>query len=181
MVPASPAGPFGIELETGERVLYVDTPDYASDKVVMSIIGALLLVVGVGIIFLVMAFMWNRWNPRGNVVTDRRFVHVKGNGQTLEVALQDLVDVDVRRQGSMSGGGLVGVAISAGVNAIANHLASQNPKMDPKFWGQGVAVILIVGNGVRHKFKTKNARKLGPFIVNVLANLSALEQFPSVG
>lgn len=173
-------GPFGVDLDPGERVIYVETPEYKTERVVMWILGVLFLVVGIGIVFIVMALTWNRWNPRGNVVTDRRFIHVKGNGQSLDVRLQDIADVDVQRQRSTSGSGLVGLAISAGVSAIADHLVSQNPKMDPKFWAQGIAVILITGDGVRHKFATKEARKLGPFVVNVLTNLGAVEQFPSV-
>jgi hypothetical protein len=175
------AGPFGVALEPGERVIYVDRPDYTMDKVVFWILGVLLLIVLIGLVFIVMAIFWNSWNPRGNVVTNRRIIHVKGNGTPLSVPLFEVADIDVeRRRASSGGGGLLGAAIAAGVNAVANHLANQNHKMDPKFWARGVAVILKTRAGQRFNFKTKNAQKVGPFIVQVLMNLQGVEQFPAV-
>ena len=170
----------GVPLMPGERVLFVEKPSYLMEKIIYWVIGALTLIVLIGIIFIVMAIFWDKWNPRGNVVTNQRFIHVKGSGEAISVALQDIADLDIeRRRASSGGGGLLGAAISAGVNAIANSMANQNHKADPKFWSRGVAVIVVRRNMQRIKCKTSMAPQLGPFVIRMMMNPAGIEQLPT--
>lgn len=171
---------FGVPLEAGERILFIDRPNYTADKVILWIFGVLFAVVLIGILFIVMAVRFEKTNPRGTMVTNRRVIHVKGSGEVISIPLADIVDLDVVRQRSNAGaGGLIGVAVSAGVNAIQNSMANKKSKSDPKFWNRAIAVVLVTQRG-RTQCDSRKSKPMGVFLANALPNLHAIEQYPSV-
>lgn len=94
--------------------------------------------------------------------------------------LRENVDLDVERQRtSAGGGGLLGAAISAGVNAIQDNVANKKGKQDPKFWKRAIAVIMVTSQG-RVSFASRKAKDMGVLLANARPNLGAIEQYPNV-
>jgi hypothetical protein len=170
----------GVPLQPGERVVYFHKPSYAVDKAVFWIVGLLTLIVLIGIIFIVLALLVDKRNPRAQIVTNRRVIRIDGKGNPSFMALADAADVDVERQKAQSHGqGLIGLAVSAAVNAVANSIASNNAKIDRKFWARGVAVIVLGRSGQRFRVETRDAQNLGPCVAKCVLQPGSAEQMPT--
>ena len=177
---AGAATVMGVPLQPGERVVYFHQPSYTVDKAVFWVIGVLTALVLIGLIFIYMAVTWDGRNPRAQIVTNRRIIWIDGKGNSSFMALSDAVDVDVERQRAQSHGqGLLGLAISAAVNAVANSMAAQNAKIEPKYWTRGIAVLVIGRGGQRFRVETRDAQRLGPCVARSVLQPGSAEQMPT--
>ncbi len=150
--PAGAGGPtvMGIPLEPGERVIWFRKHDYTMEMIINLVVGALLLIVLIGVIFIVLGLTVNSRNPKAHILTNRRLIWISGKGQVQQFHLNQLANIEAERQKSSGGGGgLLGAAIGAAVAAGMNHLANQNHKMDPSYWKRTIALNLVFGNGAR--------------------------------
>jgi len=139
----------GVPLEPGEHVIWFKKHDYTLEMIINLVVGALLLIVLIGIIFIVLGLTVNSRNPRAHILTNRRIIWVSGKGQVQQFYLNQIVNIETERQRSSGGGGLIGAAIGAAVTAAQNHFANQNHKMDPSYWKRTIAFTLFFGNGAR--------------------------------
>jgi hypothetical protein len=71
-----PATIKGVPLQPGERVIFVRNDDGSDARIGNIIVGVLLLVIAIGIIFLVMAFLDHSYTF---AITTQRFLLIKGN------------------------------------------------------------------------------------------------------
>jgi hypothetical protein len=149
--PMGAAGPtvMGVPLEPGERVIWFRKHDYTMEMIVFLVVGALLLIVLIGVIFIVLGLTASSRNPRAHILTNRRLIWVSGKGQVQQFYLNQIANIEAERQRSSGGGGLIGAAIGAAVTAAQNHFANQNHKMDPSYWRRTNALTLFFGNGQR--------------------------------
>src|SRR5215813_4024261 len=115
----------GVPLEPGERVVWFRKHDYTTEMIINLVLGALLLIVLVGIIFIVLGLTVNSRNPKAHIMTNRRLIYLTGKGQVQQFYLNQIVDMDAERQRSSGGGGLLGAAIGAAITAAQNHFANQ--------------------------------------------------------
>jgi hypothetical protein len=170
----------GVPLQPGERVLYYFKPSYTVDKVVFWIIGVILLFVLIGIVFIVLALLMDSRHPRAQIVTNMRVIEISGKGVPNWIPLGDAIDLTAERQKSNArGGGLLGYAISAAVNAVANSMAEKNSKMDPTYWKRTIA-IHVVGRTQRMKVATKEPLKLGPLLARAIFEPGSADRAPGV-
>jgi hypothetical protein len=170
----------GVQLQPGERVLYFFKPSYTADKVVYWILGVLLVWMLVGIIFIVLALLVDSRNPKAQIVTNMRVIEVSGKGVASFIPLGDIADLTPERQkANAGGGGLIGLAISAAVNAVANNMAEKNSKMTPDFWKRTIA-IQIVGRSQRLRIATREPLKLGPLLARAVFEPGSAERAPGV-
>jgi hypothetical protein len=180
---AAPGGAptvLGVPLQPGERVVYFYKPSYTVDKVVYWILGVLLLVCLIGILFIVLAMLVDSRNPRAQIVTTLRVIEINGKGVPNWVALSDATDLTAERQRSNAGGGgLIGLAISAAVNAVANSMAEKNSKMTPSYWKRTIA-IHVVGRTQRMKMMTRQPLQLGPLLARCIFEPGAAHRAPAV-
>jgi hypothetical protein len=167
----------GVQLAPGERVIFFNKPNYKTEVIMLWVFGILFLFVVIGIIFIIMAAFHDKWNPKGHVVTNQRVIEVSGKGVPSWIALNDAADLQAERQNA-GGGGLVGLA----VRAIANSLADRNSKLDPSYWGRNTQAIVVVGRSgqrFRMKVRANNAMQLGPFLAHLLYNPGSGEGAPT--
>lgn len=168
--PQATGGPptvLSVQLAGGERVVYFHKPNYKTEIIVLWVFGVLFLpLFGIGLIFIIMALLHDRWNPKAHVVTNQRVIEISGKGVPTWMALNDIADIQAERQGN-SGGGLVGFAVAA----IANSMANKNSKLDPNYWKRTIAVLLIGRSGMRMKMKARvpQVMTFGPFLAQVLS------------
>lgn len=188
MVPAAMAamaGPgaqtvMGVPLQPGERVIYIYKPSYTVDKVMYWICGVLLALVLVGIIFIVLAVLVDKRNPKAQIVTNQRVIEISGKGVVQSIALSDVIELKPKRQQANSGGGgLVGFAIGMAVNAVANSLAERNSMMTPAFWKRTIG-IEIIGRTNRIHVQTRDPLKLGPLVARCVYEPGSAETMPAV-
>lgn len=178
---AHPPTALGVPLEPGERVLFFEKTSYKGDKIAFAILGVLFLIVVVGVVLLVLAYYWERWQPRGVVVTNRRVIAVDKNGVPTSTPLADIADLDAERQQSHAGGGgLVGALVSVAVDAVADHMVSKNPKHDPAYWKRTVALVLVRRDGARVRVPTRRAPEAGPFVMRLCGDPASVERLPAV-
>lgn len=170
----------GAPLEPGERVIRFDKASYTADKIVLVVLGIIFLVVGVGLVIIGVAIFWDRWHPRGVVVTNRRLIAIDRNGVPTSVALSDIASLDPERVQSHSGGGLAGAIAEVAVDAIADHLANKNPKHEPAFWNRTVAIVVGTRAGAKVRVPTRRGPELGPFLVRLSEDPASVERLPSV-
>lgn len=169
-----PPSVLGVPLEPGERVIYFHKPTYTGDRVGMIIVGVLLLFIVVGIGFLIYGIWMPKWVPRGQVVTTRRVINVDKNGFPMSIPLIDIMDVEAKRQNA-GGGGLVGLA----VRAIANSIANKQAKFDSSYWARTMWIVVISRMG-QFKLPTKEPQTLGPILARLIAAAGNAENWPSV-
>ncbi len=170
----------GVPLQPGERVLYYFKPSYTAEKIVYWILGVVLVFILVGIVFIVLALMMDSRKPRAQIVTNQRVIEISGKGVPTWIPLADAVDLTAERQKSNAGGGgLLGYAISAAVNAVANSLAEKNSKMDPTYWKRTIA-IHVVGRAGRLRVATKEPLKLGPLLARAIFEPGSADRAPGV-
>jgi hypothetical protein len=185
MVPAWPnaqmqpaGGPptvLGVQLQPGERVIYFHKPSYTADKIVLWVVGVLTLIVIVGIIFIVMAVLFDSRNPRAQIVTNMRVIEIDGKGVPSWFPLADAADLEAKRQGGAAfGGGLVGAAISA----IANSMADKTPKFETSYWKRTIAILVLGRSGARFELKTRQPLVLGPLLARCILQPGSAEQAP---
>ncbi len=151
MGAAGPGGPtvMGVPLEPGEHVIFFRRHDYTMEMIINLVVGALLLIILIGIIFIILGLTVNSRNPKAHILTNRRLIVVGGKGQVQQYYLNQIANIEAERQRSSGGGGLLGAAIGAAVSAGMNHFANQNHKMDPSYWKRTIALNLVFGNGAR--------------------------------
>jgi len=170
----------GIPLQPGERVVYFFKPSYTADKVAMWIVGVLTIVVLIGIVFIVLALTVESRNPRAQIVTNMRVIEISGKGVPTWIPLSDVMDLTPERQkANTGGGGLLGLAISAAVNAVANSMAEKNSKMDPTYWKRTIG-INVIGRANRIKVATREPLKLGPFLAHCVFEPGSADRAPTV-
>lgn len=172
----------GVPLEPGERVIYFHRPTYTVEKIVMIVLGAVLLIVLIGIVFILWGIFYERWQPKAQIVTNRRAIWVNGKGVPQWLPLSEIADVDVERQKTNAGGGLVGLAIGAAIDAVANSMANKNSKYVPEYWKRGIAITVMARNGQRMRMPiaTTEATRLGPLLAQCVFTPGAAEQMPAV-
>ena len=162
---SGPATVCGVQLQPGERVIYFYKPSYTGDKVVMWIFGVLFLVVIVGLIFIYLAVTVEQRNPKAQIITNQRVIEVSGKGVPSWLPFSDAMDVTAERQRNTNvGGGLLGMAIGAAVSAIANSMAENKSKMEPKFWARTIAINVLGRSGTRFRMQTRQPQVVGPFL-----------------
>jgi hypothetical protein len=75
------------------------------------------------------------------------------------------MDVTAERQKNQNvGGGLIGMAIGAAVSAIANSMAENKSKMEPKYWARTIAINVLGRSGARFRMQTRQPQVVGPFL-----------------
>lgn len=167
----------GVPLEPGERVIHFHKPSYTGDKIALWVLGVLTLIAVVGVAFIVWALLYDKLQPKGYFVTNRRVVSVDKRGTPVSIPLHDITDLEAVRNSSQAyGGGLLGAAIGA----IADHMTNKNAKADPKYWKRSVAVVLVTRQGTRVNVPSRKASDLGLFLINTLSVPGAAEQAPPV-
>jgi hypothetical protein len=139
----------GVPLEPGEHVIWFRRHHYTLEMVQNLVLGALLLIVLVGVVFIVLALTVNGRKPRAHILTTYRLIYITGRGQVHQFPLNHIAGIEAERQRASGGGGLVGAAVGAAITAAQNHIANQNPKLDLKYWKRTVAIKLAFGNGAR--------------------------------
>ncbi len=175
------ASPLGVSLDPSERVLWFDKPTYRGDKIVFAVFGLLTLVIVIGVGFLVAAYFWERWQPRGTVVTNRRVIAVDRHGVATSTALADVASLDAERaRSNAGGGGIVGALLSVAVDAIATTVAERNAKLDAAWWRHTAAVALVLRDGARVLVPTRRAQELGPFLVRLCDDPASADRLPTV-
>jgi hypothetical protein len=160
-----PATVCGVQLQPGERVIYFYKPSYTGDKVAMWILGVLFLVVIIGLIFIYLAVTTEQRNPKAQIITNQRVIEVSGKGVPSWFPFNDAMDVTAERQKNTNvGGGLLGMAIGAAVSAIANSMAENKSKMEPKYWARTIAINVLGRSGARFRMQTRQPQVVGPFL-----------------
>jgi hypothetical protein len=155
----------GVQLQPGERVIYFYKPSYTGDKVAMWILGVLFLVVIIGLIFIYLAVTTEQRNPKAQIITNQRVIEVSGKGVPSWFPFADAMDVTAERQKNQNvGGGLLGMAIGAAVSAIANSMAENKSKMEPKYWARTIAINVLGRSGARFRMQTRQPQVVGPFL-----------------
>ncbi|MEP7120382.1 MAG: hypothetical protein ABJE95_05720 [Byssovorax sp.] len=155
----------GVQLQPGERVIYFYKPSYTGDKVAMWILGVLFLVFIIGLIFIYLAVTTEQRNPKAQIITNQRVIEVSGKGVPSWFPFNDAMDVTAERQkNSNVGGGLLGMAIGAAVSAIANSMAENKSKMEPKYWARTIAINVLGRSGARFRMQTRQPQVVGPFL-----------------
>jgi hypothetical protein len=147
-VPASRTV-MGVPLEPGEHVIWFRRHDYTMEMVINLVLGALLLIVLVGAVFIVLGLTVNGRKPRAHILTNRRLIYITGKGHVQQFPLNHIAGIEAERQRASGGGGLVGAAVGAAITAAQNHFADQNHKLDFNYWKRTVAIKLAFGNGAR--------------------------------
>jgi hypothetical protein len=166
----------GVQLLPGERVIYYHEPNYTVEKVVLWVFGVLFLVVIIGLIFIIMVLLHDRWNPKAQIVTNQRVIEISGKGVPSWFPLGEACDLNAERQNTGGGGGLIGMAVVA----VVNSLADNKSKMETSYWKRTQAIIVIGRSGSRFKMKTREPLVLGPFLARVVLMPGSAEQCPSV-
>ena len=93
----------GVELEPGERVLVWRVETGHGGKVAaMIVLGGVLAIGVIGLLFLYMAVTYKKRTTYAELVTDRRFVHVKGDGRVVSVPYNTITKVTTIRQGAIT-------------------------------------------------------------------------------
>ncbi len=170
----------GVQLQPGERVVYFYKPSYTADKAVYWIVGVLTLVALIGVVFIILALLVDSRNPKAQIVTNMRVIEINGKGVPNWVPLPDVIDLTPERQRSNTGGGgLIGLAISAAVNAVANSMAEKNSKMTPAYWKRTIA-IQVVGRTQRMKVMTRQPLQLGPLLARAVFEPGSADRAPAV-
>ncbi len=172
-MPAGPQAPAsaGFDLQPDERVLWSVTRSYTSDKVAFWILGVLFAVILIGIYFIYQAVTIEGKSPRALIITNRRFVILEGNGSVTSHWLAQFVDLSAKRaQAQSHGQGLLGLAVSAAINAGLNAMAARNEKADPKYWGRTVGIVLQAqdGSNVTVAVKPNEALQAGPLLARCI-------------
>jgi hypothetical protein len=182
--PAVAGGPptvLGVPLNPGERVIYYFKPSYTADKVVYWILGILLLWILVGVVFIVLALLVDSRNPKAQIITNHRVIEISGKGVPSFIPLNDIADlVPERQKAQAGGGGLIGLAISAAVNAVANNAAEKNSKMHPDYWKRTIG-IQIVGRSQRLHLATREPLRLGPLLARAVWEPGSADHASPVG
>ena len=159
----------GVQLQPGERVIYFYKPSYTGDKVAMWILGVLFLVVIIGLIFIYLAVTTEQRNPKAQIITNQRVIEVNGKGVPSWFPFNDAMDVTAERQKNTNvGGGLLGMAIGAAVSAIANSMAENKSKMEPKYWARTIAINVLGRSGARCRMQTRQPQVVGPFLARCI-------------
>ncbi len=162
---SGPATVCGVQLQPGERVIYFHKPSYTGDKVAMWILGVVFLVMIIGLIFIYLAVTTDQRNPRAQIITNQRVIEVSGKGVPSWFPFHDAMDVTAERQKNANvGGGLLGMAIGAAVSAIANSMAENKSKMEPKYWARTIAINVLGRSGARFRMQTRQPQVVGPFL-----------------
>jgi hypothetical protein len=155
----------GVQLQPGERVIYFHKPSYTGDKVAMWILGVMFLIVVVGLVFIYLAVTTESRNPKAQIITNQRVIEVSGKGVPSWFPFNDAMDVTAERQKNTNvGGGLLGMAIGAAVSAIANSMAENKSKMEPKYWRRTIAINVLGRSGARFRMQTRQPLVVGPFL-----------------
>jgi hypothetical protein len=171
----------GVQLQPGERVLYFYRPSYTADKVALWIVGVLTAIVLIGIIFIVMAVIFDSRNPKAQIVTNLRVIEISGKGVPSWFPLADAGDLEAKRQsGGYYGGGLIGGLIGGAISAIANSMADNNPKFEAKYWKRTIAILINGRSGARFELKTREPLKLGPLLAHFILQPGSAEQVAGV-
>lgn len=166
----------GVALQPGERVIYFHKPDYTVEKILLWVFGVLFLIVIVGLVFIIMAALHDNWNPKAQIVTTQRIIEISGKGVPSWIPLYDAVDLQAERQNNGGGGGLIGIAVVA----IANSLADNKNKMDASYWKRTQAILVQGRTGQRFKMKTREPLVIGPFLARLIYHPGSGEQCASV-
>jgi hypothetical protein len=167
----------GQPLEPGERVIWFRKHSYTLEKIIMIVLGVFLLVIIIGIGIIIYGVLLERWKPVAHVVTNRRLIVFGAPGKPPEsYPLAHIADINpIRKSATSGGGGLIGMAISAGINAAANALANQNHKLTKDFWNRTEALDITFSNGqkVRVKLDTEYGPQLGLTLARAVFNREA--------
>lgn len=159
----------GVQLQPGERVIYFYKPSYTGDKVAMWILGVMFLVVIIGLIFIYLAVTTEQRNPKAQIITNQRVIEVSGKNVPSWFPFSDAMDVTAERQKNTNvGGGLLGMAIGAAVSAIANSMAENKSKMEPKYWARTIAINVLGRSGARFRMQTRQPQVVGPFLARCI-------------
>ena len=169
--PQPGAASLGFDLQPDERVLWAAKRSYTGDKVAFWIIGVLTFWFLLGIYFIYQALTIEQKSPRALVLTNRRFVILEGNGGVTSHWLNQFIDVSPKRQQAQSHGqGLIGLAVSAAVNAGLNAMANQKEKTDPKYWSRtiGIEFKTQAGGTVLVAVKPNEGQWVGPMLAKII-------------
>jgi len=140
------------------------------------VFGVLTAVVIVGIVLIVMVLLHDRWNPMAQIVTTQRVIEISGKGVPSWFPLADAADLNAERQNTGGGGGLIGMAVVA----VANSLADNKSKLETSYWKRTQAILVIGRSGARFKMKTREPLVLGPFLARCVLYPGSAEQVASV-
>jgi hypothetical protein len=177
-VALAPAGAaptaLGVPLEHGERVIYFHKASYTSEKIAFIIIGVITIWMVIGIVFILLAIFFEKWNPKGQIITNRRVIGVDKNGVPSSYPLPWVADVEARRRNS--GRGLIGLAVVA----IANSMANKKMKTDPSYWARAYAVQLKMHDGRLFEVPTREPHRFGPFLAHCVFAPGSSEAMPPV-
>ena len=159
----------GVQLQPGERVIYFYKPSYTGDKIAMWVLGVLFLVVVIGLIFIYLAVTTEQRNPKAQIITNQRVIEVSGKNVPSWFPFADAMDITAERQKNANvGGGLLGMAIGAAVSAIANSMAENKSKMEPKYWSRTIAINVLGRSGARFRMQTRQPQVVGPFLARCI-------------
>jgi hypothetical protein len=172
----APPTVLGVQLQPGERVIYVHEPSYTVDKVVFWVLGLLTLIVIVGLVFILLAVFHEKWNPRAQIVTTQRVIEINGKGEPSFFPLYEIADLTAERANTGGGGGLIGMAVMAVMNSLANN----KPKLEAAYWKRAQAIVFVGKSGARFKIKTREPIVLGPFVAHCVLHPGSAEAAPSV-
>lgn len=162
----------GFPLQPGERVLHFVRRSYTGDKIGFWILGVLFAVVLIGIYFIYQALTIDKKNPRALALTNRRLVVVPASGDPTSYWFEHYSDLepkraDVRPRGGGLIGGLIAVAVTAGLDALANR----KQKEDPSYWTRTVAIVLTRRDDGRSQtvdMRTAEGQVFGPMMAKAI-------------
>jgi len=167
----------GQPLEQGERVIWFRKHSYMLEKIIMIVVGVFLLIILVGVFVIIYGVLLDRWKPVAHVVTNRRLIVFGAPGKPAEsYPLAHIADINpIRKAAGSGGGGLIGMAISAGINAAANAIANNNHKLTRDFWNRTESLDITFSNGqkVRVKCDVEYGPQLGLTLARAVFNREA--------
>ncbi|CAN5734809.1 hypothetical protein BH09MYX1_BH09MYX1_48260 [soil metagenome] len=171
----------GLPLEAGERVVWFKKHDYTTEKVINIIVGALFLIIIIGVVFLYLGLTIESRSPVAHVLTNRRIIYFPPKGPPQSYPLGWIVDIIPQRRRARGGGGLIGFAVGMAVTAAMNAYADNNHKLNPSFWSRTEALDLVFSNGQRANVPGAPgyAPQLGLLVARAVFNREA-EMFPQV-
>jgi len=152
-------------------VLWAAKRSYTGDKVGFWIAGVITVWLLIGIWFIYQALTIEQKSPRALILTNRRFVILEGNGGVTSHWLNQFVDVSPKRQQAQSHGqGLIGLAVSAAVNAGLNAMANQKEKTDPKYWSRTIGIDFKTqdGRSIVVAVKPNEGQWVGPMLAKMI-------------
>ncbi|MFO0555668.1 MAG: hypothetical protein U0271_45240 [Polyangiaceae bacterium] len=174
--------PLGFDLQQGERLLYAKRPDLGGDKFVNWFLGIIFAPLLFGWYFIYMAVTMEGRRPRLHAVTTWRFVVVEAKGEARSFWFREFADLEPRRENvNVGGGGIVGGLISVAVSAGLDAMANKKQKADPKYWARCIGLVFTTHQGqkVSVDLPRGDGQQLGLRVAQVFLGGMG-EQMPSV-